>query len=99
MSETLERLKAELKEWRASFDHLRVQANLGRKDARDKLRELGDRLDPAWQRAKGTLDEVVKSGTTEARTLGKSLLAGWEEVRRTHRTLAREAKLERDEDR
>ncbi len=96
---TLDRMRKELDEWRARLDHMRVQANLGRKEARDKLHELGERLDPAWRKAKDTLDGVVESGATEARTLGKSLLAGWDELRRTHRELSREADLERSKHR
>jgi hypothetical protein len=91
----LDVLRAELDQSRARLDHLRVQVNLGHKEARDKLRELDERLSPAFREAKRRLDEVVASGTTEARTLGKSLLAGWDELRRTHRELSREAALER----
>lgn len=87
---TLERLRTELRDWRARVDHLRVQANLGRKEARDKLQELEERLEPAWRKSKRTLDEIVASGASEARTLARSLLAGWDELRRTHRELSRE---------
>jgi len=89
--ETLERLRTELREWRARLDHLRVQANLGHKEARDKLHELEKHMEPAWRKSKRKLDEIVASGASEARTLGKSLLAGWDELRRTHRELSREA--------
>jgi len=92
---TLERLQAELDEWRARLDHLRVQANLGGKEARDKLRELDRRLEPAWNKARRLLDEIVANGASEARTLGRSLLAGWTELRRTHRELSREAERDR----
>jgi len=87
----LDRLKTELDDWRARVDHLRVQANLGGKEARDKLRELGDVLEPAAEKAKRLIETTVASGASEAKTLGKSLLAGWDEVRRTHRELSREA--------
>jgi hypothetical protein len=92
---TLDRLRAELDQWRARLDHLRVQANLGGKEARDKLRELGQRLEPAFDTAKRRLDEIAASGAGEARTLGRSLLAGWDELRRTHRELSREAEREK----
>lgn len=88
---TLERLKSELAELRASLEHMRVQASLGRSEARDRLDALERRLDPAFQKAKRALDEILASGTAEARTLSRSLLAGWEELRRTHRELSREA--------
>jgi predicted nucleic acid-binding Zn-ribbon protein len=91
----LEKLRAELDDWRARLDHLRVQANLGHKEARDKLDELGEKLEPAWSKSKEAIEQVVSSGAEEARTLGKSLLAGWEELRRTHRELAQEARRQR----
>lgn len=92
---TLDRLRADLDEWRGKLDHLRVQANLGRKEARDRLHELDERLSPAVQKASKRLEEVVANGSDEVRTLGKSLLAGWDELRRTHRDLSREAEAER----
>lgn len=88
---TLERLKAELGELRASLDHLRVKANLGRMEARDKLHDLEERLEPASREAKRLLNAIVTNGTIEARALGKGLLAGWEELRRAHRELTLEA--------
>ena len=87
---TIERLRADLGEWRARLEHARVQANLGRKEARDHLHELDERLAPAFQEARRRLERIAASGAGEARTLGQSLLAGWEELRRTHRELSRE---------
>lgn len=92
---TLDRLKAELDDWRSRLDQLRVQANLGGMEARDKLDEISQRLEPAWKKARGTIDGIVRDGASEARTMGKSLLAGWDELRRTHRDLTREAEQER----
>lgn len=93
----LERLRTELNEWRARLDQLRVQANLGRREAHDKLQEIGERLEPAWRKSKSALNEIVEGGTSEARTLGKSLLAGWDELRRTHRELSRDAESSKEE--
>ncbi len=94
---TLNRLRSELDDWRARLDHARVQVNLGSKEARDKLHDMEKQLSPAFTKAKSRLDTLVEGGTSEARTLGKSLLAGWEELRRTHRDLAREHQLKRAE--
>ena len=88
-NKTLERLREELDDWRARLEHLRVQANLGEKEARDKLNALEERLTPAFQKAVRYLDEVIESGTDEARTLAVSLRAGWKEMRRTHREAVR----------
>jgi len=98
-NKTLERLKAELDVWRGRLDHLRVQADLGRMEARDKLRELEQRMDPVLREADQLLGDVLSRATGEARTLGRSLLAGWDELRRTHRDLTREASLERSKPR
>ena len=88
---TLDRLRTELDEWTARIEALRVRANLGGKEVRDKLQELDQRLEPARDEAKRLLDELAKSGADEARTLGKSLLAGWDELRRTHHELKQQA--------
>ncbi len=90
----LEKLQTELSQWRTRLDELRVQANLGKREARDELNELGERLEPTFRKAKKVVDDAVTSGAAEARTIGKSLLAGWEEVRRAHRELSDESKRE-----
>ncbi len=92
---TLQYLRNELDNLRGSLDHLRVKANLGPKEARDMLQELEARLSPAFNKAKRSLDEIITNGSEEVGTLGKSLLAGWDELRRTHRDLSREADAER----
>ncbi len=91
---TLDHLRAEFDELKAHLEHLRVKANLGRKEAREKLHDLEERLTPAYQKAKGQLEQILASGTSEARTLGKSLSAAWEELRRTHRELSEKAELQ-----
>lgn len=91
-SKTVEGLKADLEQWRARLERLRVQANLGKKDARDKLRAFEDRLEPAFDKAKQHIDDVASSGAAEARTIAQSLRAGWKEVQRTHAELTRAAK-------
>lgn len=87
---TLERLRRDLDEWRARLEHLRVQTNLGEKEARDRLRALEDRLQPAVDRAVERLGTLVATGSDEVRTLARSLESGWAELRRTHRELTRE---------
>ena len=85
--ENLERLRAELAAWRERLGGARVQAKLGRMEAADRLHELGERFEPVWTKAKRQLEAVIESGSQEARTLAKSLLAGWRELRRAHREL------------
>ena len=93
-NKTLARLRADLDEWRTRLDEARVQAKLGRMEARDKLQEFEKRLTPTLEKARKSLDEVVTSGTSEAKVIGKSLLAGWDELRHTHEDLSREADKE-----
>jgi hypothetical protein len=88
---------AELESLRSRLDHLRVQANLGRKELRDKLGELERVLDPAYRKAKQRLAERAGSGADEVRVLARSLQAGWDQLVRTHRELSREADRERSE--
>jgi len=94
---TLDRMRAELDDWHARLQHLRVKANLGGKELRDKLSELGERLEPAQRKAEEQLAKIAKEGADEAKTLARSLKAGWEELRRKHRELAKEAEKQRAE--
>jgi hypothetical protein len=97
MSENrFDELRADFDAWRARLDHARVQANLGRKELADKVRDLDQRFDPAYRRAKERLAALAQSGADEARALAQSLQAGWEELKTTHRDLARRAREERD---
>lgn len=82
-------LRGELDRWRARFDQLRLQANLGKMELRDTLDELEQQLQPAYRKASGELSRVVGEGKEEARVLARSLQAGWQEVLETHRELRR----------
>jgi len=88
----LESLEDELKGWRTRLDELRVQAHLGHLELRDKLAELGERLEPAREKAETRLAALAKNGTSEARILASSLRSGWQEVRRSHAELVEEAR-------
>lgn len=92
-NETTE-LRGELDRWRARLDELRLQANLGKMEARDRLDDLEQRLQPAYQTATRRLSEVVDDGKEEARVLAKSLQAGWKELLETHRELRERADRE-----
>jgi hypothetical protein len=94
IDKTLDRLRSELDDWQARLDNLRVQAKLGKMEARDQLLELVSRLEPTFREAETRLEEIAASGSKEARILGKSLLAGWRELLRTHRESSAEAQRE-----
>jgi hypothetical protein len=83
----VEELSSELDRWRARYDELRVQANLGKMELRDKLGELEERFEPAYRTASQRLGKAIEEGKGEAKTLAESLKAGWEAVRTTHREL------------
>jgi len=61
----LDRLKTELDDWRARVDHLRVQANLGGKEARDKLRELVFVLEPDAENPHRLIHTSLARGASE----------------------------------
>lgn len=96
IKDTMARAREELEGMRTRFDELRVQANLGRKELRDELDRLGEKLGPAHRKAKQVFEEALRSGAEEVRTLGSSLQAGWGELVRTHEELSRELEAERD---
>ena len=79
---------------RARIDSLRVQANLGKMELRDKLEDVGGTLKPAYHRAKDTLAELVRGGAGETVNLAKSLQAGWSELLETHSELSKKAQEE-----
>jgi len=83
----VEELRGELDHWRARYDELRLKANLGKMELRDKLGELETRFEPAYRSASQRLGKAVEEGKGEAKTLAQSLKAGWEAVRETHREL------------
>jgi len=91
----LDKLRRELDDWRASLQHLRLKANLGGMELRDKLDEFGARLEPAQRKAEEQISRIAREGAGEAKLIARSLKAGWEELRRTHSELADEAEHER----
>lgn len=91
-NETKIRLQQEYDTMRARVDKLRVQTNLGKMELRDKLEDIRETLDPVYRRAKTDLTELARSGATEASNFAKSLQAGWESLRDTHRELSKKAK-------
>ncbi|MEZ5976981.1 MAG: hypothetical protein R3F34_02020 [Planctomycetota bacterium] len=88
----LEMLKRELDAVRARVDGLRVQANLGKKELRDAVEELRTKIEPGYEKAKKTLGEAAATGARESQAVAKSLMAGWDEVRRTYRSYSEKAK-------
>ncbi|HPF13199.1 MAG: hypothetical protein H6830_10925 [Planctomycetes bacterium] len=84
-------IKEELAAMRAKMEELRVQGNLGKMELRDKLAEVKGTLDPAFQKAKGTIKDLASSGIDESVKLARSLEAGWAELWKTHQSLSAEA--------
>ena len=95
--ETMNWLEKELVSMRSRFDSLRVQGNLGKMDARDKLLEFKEALEPTYEKAKSSISELVRDGAEESKVLANSLGAAWDELRQAHRRLSEEAELERAE--
>lgn len=91
----LDAIRRELDDVRAKVDHLRVKANLGKMELRDALRDLKGTVEPRYEHARDAVSEIAKSGARESKAVATSLLAGWEEVRRTYRDAVRES--ERDD--
>ena len=94
MKETMKKLQAELDQLHARLDELRLKGNLGKMEARDKLAEYKRVLEPAYEKAKSTLSELSHAGAEESKAMAKSLSAGWDELRKTHKRLAEESERE-----
>jgi len=95
--EKLEGMQGELDGWRARLDEVRLKANLGKMELRDRLAELGQVLEPAQARARKTLGEFAQAGSEEARVLASALHSGWEELVRSYHEAAAEAERKKDE--
>ena len=95
MKATMKKLQDELDGMRVRLDELRVKGSLGKLELRDKLTEFKDALEPSYQKAKSTLSDLSRSGAEESKAIAKSLVAGWDELRRTHKQLSEEADRER----
>ncbi len=91
-NETKHRLQEEYDAMRARVDSVRLQTNLGKMELRDKLEDIRSTLDPVYRRAKNDLTELARNGATEASNFAKSLQAGWETLRETHRDLSKKAR-------
>jgi hypothetical protein len=96
MKETMKKLNDELDTMRARVDELRVKGNLGKMELRDKLAEYRDAIEPAYQKAKSTLADLSREAAEETKTMAKSLVAGWDELRKTHQQLCEESDRERE---
>lgn len=81
MSELFDKLEKDLSTWRTKLDELRVQANLGKLELRDRHPELVEDFDAAYENAKEGLGKLGSSGVSTARTVVDGLEAGWEELR------------------
>jgi hypothetical protein len=95
--ERLEGMQGELDGWKAKLDEVRLKANLGKMELRDRLEELGQVMEPAQNRARKTLGVLAQAGSKEACALARGLQAGWEELVRAHRQATAEAQREKVE--
>lgn len=84
MSDLGDLLKSELDEFRKLRDELRVQSELGKKDLRDRVRELEKR----WHRLESRFDGIRKDAKADAgdvreavRLLARELKEGFEHIR------------------
>ena len=98
IKENLRKLEDELDGMRSRLDELRVRGNLGKMELRDKLTEFKGSLDPAYQKAKSKVADLSQAGADESKTVLKSLIAGWDELRKTYKELSEEAEREREQD-
>lgn len=87
-NDILDRIRRELDDMRGKVDHLRVKASLGKMELRDAVADLKQTFEPTYQKARAAATEAAQTGAREGQAVAKSLLAGWEEVRRSYREQA-----------
>lgn len=91
--EIAEKLDAELDAWRTRLEELRVKANLGKMELRDRERALLEEFQPAYDGAMKKLGELKDSAGDEAKAVRAGLEAGWKELRKSYEA----ARLEKDD--
>jgi hypothetical protein len=90
-NDILDRIRRELDDMRGKVDHLRVKASLGKMELRDAVADLKHTFEPTYEKARTAATEAAQSGARETQAIAKSLLAGWDEVRRTYKSFAKDA--------
>ncbi len=81
------KLEKELAEWRQKLDELRVKANLGKMELRDRERKLMEDFQPAFDKAMARVGELKDSAGAEAKALRAGIEAGWRELRKTYESV------------
>lgn len=81
-NEVRARLERELADWRRRLEELRLKANLGAKELRQREREAFDAFEPAYEAAMKKLGEAKEVAGVEAKAARAGLEAGWRELRR-----------------
>ncbi|MFG0320233.1 MAG: hypothetical protein ACF8XB_23370 [Planctomycetota bacterium JB042] len=87
-SDIKKKMNDELSKWRTRLDELRVKANLGKLEAREKLEEFEE----AYERAANRLREWKEKGEVEWDATTSALEAGWEKLRQTYHEVKRTGK-------
>jgi DNA anti-recombination protein RmuC len=77
----------ELEAWRARLDHLAVQADLGRMEARDEIEALRQRAERAYSDAKGRIEEISEGSEEKVDVVRSGAKRVLDDVRHTVRDL------------
>ncbi len=84
--EFIDRLEAEIKDWRAKLDGLTVKANLAKLELEEGGDDLMARLTRAYDRASDKLRDLKVAGEKEWDALRDATEKSWAEFKETYRT-------------
>jgi hypothetical protein len=92
IDEIRKKLEGEIGEWQKTLETLRMRANLGKMELRDKSEELGKTFDKAYQEARKKIDVLRKEGGQHVEAATKGLDAAWEKLRDTYKDVREKQK-------
>ena len=92
IDEIKKKLEHEIGEWQKTLETLRMRANLGRMDLRDKSEELSKTFDRAYQDARKKIEVLRKDGGQHVEAASKGLEAAWDKLRETYKEVRQNQK-------
>jgi len=78
-----DKIRNEISEWRARLEHLRVQASLGKMEARDRAQEIAQEIEARIHETERKLKEFEESQAENWKELSERLERIWHQVKDT----------------
>jgi hypothetical protein len=97
LNDILKKLEEEAGEWRTTLDTLKVRANLGKMELRDKADEVSKTFEKAYGGAKERLEVLRREGGDQLAAGVRGMEAAWDELRKTYKDVRKDQKDQKGE--